>query len=164
MRVSPLGGTWRRHIEQLHPCYGAEEDADPGEVQVSSMEPVPVLPLAEVVAPNADAPAFSVPAAKATRIPTKPMRMYCNPLSPDWKCLQLGQPEKVSQTVPTNPQGWGQFRLSMICGRFQGCLSSVMVMALIRILEHSCLLFNSQTHVFVGVAAERQLTHILQVN
>eukprot|EP00731_Ephydatia_muelleri_P029087 Em0020g731a len=64
------------------PRYGAEEDADPGEVQVSLMEPVPVPPLVEVVAPTADAPAFSVPAAEATRIPAKPVRMYCNPRLP----------------------------------------------------------------------------------
>ena len=54
VRVCPRGGTWRRHIEQLRPRYGVQEDADPGEVQVSSMEPVLVPPLAEVVAPMAD--------------------------------------------------------------------------------------------------------------
>ena len=31
VRVFPKGGTWRRHIEQLRPRYGAHEDADPGE-------------------------------------------------------------------------------------------------------------------------------------
>ncbi|KAL5508850.1 hypothetical protein EMCRGX_G004106 [Ephydatia muelleri] len=31
VRVLPKGGTWRRHIEQLRPRYGAHEDADPGE-------------------------------------------------------------------------------------------------------------------------------------
>lgn len=31
VRVSPRGPTWRRHIEQLRPRYGVEEDADPGD-------------------------------------------------------------------------------------------------------------------------------------
>ena len=60
VRVCPRGGTWRRHIEQLRPRYGVQEDADPGEVQVSSMEPVLVPPLAEVVAPMSDSSALCV--------------------------------------------------------------------------------------------------------
>ena len=36
VRVIPRGGTWRRHIEQLRPQYGVEDDADPGEVLDSS--------------------------------------------------------------------------------------------------------------------------------
>ena len=32
VRVIPTGSTWRRHVEQLRPRYGVEEDADPGEV------------------------------------------------------------------------------------------------------------------------------------
>ena len=36
VRVFPKGGTWRRHIEQLRPRYGAHEDADPGELPTSS--------------------------------------------------------------------------------------------------------------------------------
>ena len=32
VRVFPHGGTWRRHIEQLRPCYGVDQDADPGKV------------------------------------------------------------------------------------------------------------------------------------
>ena len=52
----------------------ADQGADPGEVQVSLMEPVPVPPLAEVVAPTADAPAISVPTAEATMVTAKPMR------------------------------------------------------------------------------------------
>ena len=35
VRVVPRGPTWRRHIEQLRPRYGVEEDADPGEVPES---------------------------------------------------------------------------------------------------------------------------------
>ena len=49
VRVFPRGGTWRRHIEQLRSRYGAQEDADPGEVQVSSSVLVP--PPAEGVDP-----------------------------------------------------------------------------------------------------------------
>ena len=36
VRVIPRGGTWRRHIEQLRPRYGVDEDADPGEMLDSS--------------------------------------------------------------------------------------------------------------------------------
>ena len=36
VRVFPKGGTWRRHIEQLRPRYGANEDTDPGEPPTSS--------------------------------------------------------------------------------------------------------------------------------
>ena len=32
VRVVPRGGTWRRHIEQLRPCYVDQDDADPGEI------------------------------------------------------------------------------------------------------------------------------------
>ena len=31
VRVVPRGPTWRRHIDQLRPRYGVNEDADPGE-------------------------------------------------------------------------------------------------------------------------------------
>ena len=36
VRLFPKGGTWRRHIEQLRPRYGANDDADPGEPPTSS--------------------------------------------------------------------------------------------------------------------------------
>ena len=32
VRVCPKGPTWRRHIEQLQPRHGTEEDKDPGEI------------------------------------------------------------------------------------------------------------------------------------
>ena len=38
VRGVPRGPTWRRHIDQLCPRYGVEEDADPGEAPRSSME------------------------------------------------------------------------------------------------------------------------------
>eukprot|EP00731_Ephydatia_muelleri_P034339 Em0055g26a len=64
--------------------YGSHsvKDADPGEVQVSSMEPVLVPPLAEVVAHTADSSELCVPTAEPTRIPAKPMRVYRNPRLP----------------------------------------------------------------------------------
>ena len=31
VRVVPRGPTWRRHIDQLRPRYGVNEDTDPGE-------------------------------------------------------------------------------------------------------------------------------------
>ena len=48
--VFPQGGTWRRHVEQLHPHYGAEEDSDTGkELSAHIMEPFPLPPTTEVV-------------------------------------------------------------------------------------------------------------------
>eukprot|EP00731_Ephydatia_muelleri_P000962 Em0001g962a len=59
--------------------YGARSRMQtPGEVQVSSMEPVLVSPLAEVVALTADSSELCVPTAEPTRIPAKPMRVYRN--------------------------------------------------------------------------------------
>ena len=36
VKVVPRGPIWRRHIEQLRPRYGSEEDGDPGEVTILS--------------------------------------------------------------------------------------------------------------------------------
>ena len=94
VRVFPRGATWRRHIEQLCPRYGAQEDADPGEVQVSSTEPVPVPPLAEDIA---DVSAFSVPAVEATRDNAKPMRMYRNPRLPTGSDYSRDNPRRSAR-------------------------------------------------------------------
>ncbi|KAL5510077.1 hypothetical protein EMCRGX_G005553 [Ephydatia muelleri] len=58
VRVIPKGGTWRRHIEQLRPRYGVEEDADPGEVptqegQEMLMTNAPSIPEPPSVKPRA---------------------------------------------------------------------------------------------------------------
>ena len=58
VRVIPRGGTWRRHIEQLRPRYGVEEDADPGEVptqegQEMLMTNAPSIPEPPSVKPRA---------------------------------------------------------------------------------------------------------------
>ena len=37
VRVFPRGPVWRRHIEQLRPRYGIEEDRDPGQVSELTM-------------------------------------------------------------------------------------------------------------------------------
>ena len=38
VRVFSRGLTWHRHTDQLCLCYGVEDDADPGEAPMSSME------------------------------------------------------------------------------------------------------------------------------
>ena len=58
VRVIPRSGTWRRHIEQLRPRYGVEEDADPGEVptqegQEMLMTNAPSIPEPPSVKPRA---------------------------------------------------------------------------------------------------------------
>ncbi|KAL5477849.1 hypothetical protein EMCRGX_G024698 [Ephydatia muelleri] len=58
VRVIPRGGTWRRHIEQLRPRYGVEEDADPGKVptqegQEMLMTNAPSIPEPPSVKPRA---------------------------------------------------------------------------------------------------------------
>ncbi|KAL5503461.1 hypothetical protein EMCRGX_G010415 [Ephydatia muelleri] len=97
VRVCPRGGTWRRHIEQLHPRYGVQEDADPREVQVSSMEPVLAPPLAEVVALTADSSELCVPTAEPTRIPAKPMRVYRNPRLPTGSDYSRDNPRRSTR-------------------------------------------------------------------
>ena len=43
VHVCPRGPVWKRHIEQLRPRYGADQDADPGEVTI--LESTTHLPL-----------------------------------------------------------------------------------------------------------------------
>ena len=114
----------------------AEEDADPGEVQVSPMEPVPVPPLAEVIAPTADAPALSVPAAEATRIPAKPMRMYRNPCSQ----LEVTTVRTTREDLPDSTnKSTGLVTISCLndLGKISRLVGGVMVMTLISILDSS---------------------------
>ena len=61
------------------------------------MEPVPVPPLAEVVAPTADAPAISVPTAEVTLIPAKLMRKYCNPRLPTGSDYSRDNPRRSAR-------------------------------------------------------------------
>ncbi|GFR94291.1 Pol polyprotein [Elysia marginata] len=45
VRVFPKGPVWKRHVEQLRPWYGADQDADPGETPVpADQKPVPPRP------------------------------------------------------------------------------------------------------------------------
>eukprot|EP00731_Ephydatia_muelleri_P007450 Em0003g1698a len=105
VRVFPRGGTWRRHIEQLRPRYGAQEDADPGEVQVSSSVLVP--PSAEGVDPTVDSvDASELSAAVETSIPTKSTRMYRNPRLPTGSDYSLENPRRsVRQHNPIHRFG-----------------------------------------------------------
>ena len=41
VRVIPRGPTWRRHLDQLRPLYGSDQDDDPCEIPSSS----PLLPV-----------------------------------------------------------------------------------------------------------------------
>ena len=59
VRVFPRGGTWRRHVEQLRPCYVDQEDTDPGPVQIQTMEPVVSLQEATLLADGAPTPAMA---------------------------------------------------------------------------------------------------------
>ena len=105
VRVFPRGGTWRRHIEQLRPRYGAQEDADPGDVQVSSSVLVP--PPAEGVDPTVDSVAASeLSAAVETCIPTKSTRRYRNPRLPTGSDYSLENPRRsVRQHNPIHRFG-----------------------------------------------------------
>ena len=58
VRVLPRGPIWRRHIDQLRPRYGADQDTDPGESSASlpTVEPADTLPFLKSepdTAPNA---------------------------------------------------------------------------------------------------------------
>ena len=76
VRVFPKGLIWRRHIEQLRPRYGAQEDVDPGETPtVSQHSPLlssPVLP---------EEPTQGVPQAQSVA-ETQPKKTYHNPRYP----------------------------------------------------------------------------------
>eukprot|EP00731_Ephydatia_muelleri_P001219 Em0001g1219a len=79
VRVCTRGGTWRRHIEQLRPHYGAQEDPDPGEeVPVGTMETFSVPPKTEVVTSPLKIQAPPMP-AEEPRIPSQPKQQYHNP-------------------------------------------------------------------------------------
>ena len=76
VRVFPRGVTWRRHIEQLRPRYGTQEDADPGgDVSAAPMEPFLGLPTIEVETsmPDTQVPLLSTEEAKIT---AQPMQRY----------------------------------------------------------------------------------------
>ena len=74
VRVFPKGLIWRRHIEQLRPRYGAQEDVDPGEnPTVSQYSPQPaVLP---------EEPIQRMPQDQSVA-ETQPKKTYRNPRSP----------------------------------------------------------------------------------
>ncbi|KAL5489033.1 hypothetical protein EMCRGX_G018077 [Ephydatia muelleri] len=73
VRVFPKGLIWRRHIEQLQPRYGAQEDVDPGETPtVSQHSPQPVLP---------EEPTQGTPQDQSVA-ETQPKKTYRNPRFP----------------------------------------------------------------------------------
>ena len=47
VRVWPRGPTWRRHVEQLQPRYGSEEDLDPGDKPLSTDKTIDRLATSE---------------------------------------------------------------------------------------------------------------------
>ena len=51
VRVYPRGPTWRRHIDQLQPRYGVDQDTDPGEVptEIGDVKDAGVRPAQEPV-------------------------------------------------------------------------------------------------------------------
>ena len=82
VRVFPRDCTWRRHVEQLRPRYGTQEDADPGgDVSAASVEPYPGSPTIEVATsmPDTQVPLLSTEEAKIT---AQPMQRYRNPRLP----------------------------------------------------------------------------------
>ena len=108
VRVCPRGGTWRRHIEQLCPCYGAQEDADPGEeFPVGTMEPFSVPPNTEGVTSRLEIQAPPIPAEE----PRIPKRQYHNPQLPTGGDYTRDNPRRSTRQhhVPTHPTAKGDF-------------------------------------------------------
>ena len=112
VRVCPRGGRWRRHIEQLHPHYGAQEDADPGEeLPVGTMEPFLVPPNTEVVTFPLEIQAPPIP-AEEPRIPAQPKRQtYHNSRLPTGEDYTRDNPRRSTRQhhAPTNPTVRGDF-------------------------------------------------------
>ena len=83
VRVFPRGGTWRRHIEQLRPRYGTQEDADPGgDVSAAPMEPFLGSPTIEVATSMPDTQVPLLPTEEA-KITAQPMQRHRNPRLPN---------------------------------------------------------------------------------
>lgn len=69
VRMFTRGGTGRRHIEQLRPHYGAQEDADPGEdVSVAPVEPFPGSSTTEVATSTHDTQVSPIPSEESRAI------------------------------------------------------------------------------------------------
>eukprot|EP00731_Ephydatia_muelleri_P003884 Em0002g60a len=108
VRVCPRGGTWRRHIEQLCPRYGAQEDGE--ELPVGPMEPFSVPPNTEVVTSRLEIQAPPIP-AEEPRIPAQPKRQYRNPQLPtggDYTRDNLRRSTRQHH-APTHPTARGDF-------------------------------------------------------
>ena len=63
VHVCPRGPVWKCHIEQLRPCYGADQDADPGEVTIPESTTHPPLqnPAPSVVPDMTAQPPLQIP-------------------------------------------------------------------------------------------------------
>ncbi|KAK3722834.1 hypothetical protein RRG08_040217 [Elysia crispata] len=72
VHVCPRGPVWKRHIEQLRPRYGADQDADPGEVTILESTTHPPLqnPAPSVVPDSTAQPPLQIPG------PTEPMSRW----------------------------------------------------------------------------------------
>eukprot|EP00731_Ephydatia_muelleri_P002611 Em0001g2611a len=70
VRVFPREGTWRRHIEQLHPCYVDQDDADPGEIPIQA--PVPTVSVQYAASTLEDAPVMEMAQASTTPFQVAP--------------------------------------------------------------------------------------------
>ncbi|KAL5516202.1 hypothetical protein EMCRGX_G001480 [Ephydatia muelleri] len=111
VRVCTRGGTWRRHIEQLRPHYGAQEDPDPGEeLPVGTMETFSVPPKTEVVTSPLKIQAPPMP-AEEPRIPSQPKRQYRNPRLTTGGDYTQDNPRKSTRQhhAPTHPTVRGDF-------------------------------------------------------
>ena len=84
VRVIPRGGTWRRHIEQLRPRYGVEEDADPGEVPTQEGQEMPMT----------NAPSIPEPPS------VKPRAVRTNPRWPTGSEYGPGHPRRSTRQKP----------------------------------------------------------------
>ena len=72
VHICPRGPVWKRHIEQLRPRYGADQDADPGEVTIPESTTHPPLqnPAHSVVPDTTAQPPLQIPG------PAEPMSRW----------------------------------------------------------------------------------------
>ena len=129
VRVFLRGGSWRRHIEQFHPRYGTQEDADPGgNVSATPMEPFLGSPTIEVATSMPDTQVPLLPTQEA-KIMAQPMQRYRNPRLPTGEEYTRDNPRRSTrqhhQQTPSVKRG---YCLSVINGGLQGWQGGVLTM------------------------------------
>ena len=101
VKVLPRGPIWRRHLDQLRPRYGADQDSDPGDTYVPSttVGPEPTLP---------DIQRHSEPASKAPKTPKSRRIPSPPPYGPDAPRRSERLKKKATASASGGPSAGGE--------------------------------------------------------